>query len=135
MMKLLLVFPSFALGLAILSGCQATTTEPVSEPAIVFGRGGAGERSYHLQPASGARPPSPITVPRATGNLQTAPRAALMAATVGGESGGPAALQLLSLNAGKNAARVLANEWAWDFALREDGDAVAWIAGKERRQL
>src|SRR5204863_372688 len=110
------------------------TTAPLPAPAIVFARGETGERSYHLQPANGERPPSPITVPRSTGNLQTAPRAALMAATVGGDAAGSAGLQLLPMGSGKNVARVLATEWAWDFALREDGDAIAWVAGRERRQ-
>jgi hypothetical protein len=58
-----------------------------------------------------------------------------MAATVGGESPESATLQLLPVGAIPSDAPVLAAEWAWDFALHPDGGAIAWVAGREARQL
>jgi len=126
--------PTLALGIALLAGCRSAP-ESTRIPAIVFARGEVGERSYHLQPASGEQPPQPLAVPRSTGNLQTAPRAAVMAATVGGGIPGIATLQLLPVGAITSGAPILATEWAWDFALHDAGGAIAWVAGREERQL
>ena len=117
---------------SLLTGCQ-TLGESGGDSAVVFARAEPAERSYHVQPADGGRPPSALNV-RGAGNLRTAPRAGIAAATVSTGPTGSAELRLLPLGSSAGE-RVLASEWAWDFALRAEGDAIAWIAGRERREL
>ena len=132
-MKSSLAFLFVAVSGGILGGCQSTTMNV--EPAIVFARSETSERSYHLQPLATGRQPVALAMPRFAGNVQTAPRAGVMAANVGAAGSGSAALAVFSPGADRANDRVVVAEWAWDFSLREDGAAIAFIAGREQRRL
>ncbi len=132
-MKSSLAFLLVAASGGILGGCQSTSMRV--EPAIVFARSETSERSYHLQSLEAGRQPVALNMPRFAGNVQTAPRAGVMAANVGGDANGSAALCVFSPGADRGNDQVVAAEWAWDFCLREDGAAIAFIAGREQRQL
>ncbi|MBL9198974.1 MAG: hypothetical protein JNL39_00655 [Opitutaceae bacterium] len=118
---------------ALLAGCQSLDG-PGRASAVVFARAEGGGRTYHVQPSDGSRPPVAFGVPAGAGWLQTSPRAGVVALTTGSEAGASAELRVLTPGAG-GAGHTLAAEWAWDFSLRAEGDAVAWVAGRERREL
>ncbi len=118
---------------ALLTACQAPRSA-AEVPLVVFATDGDGGRLHHVQRADASEPPRPLAVPAGAGNVRVASRAAAFAATVGG-AGGSAELQVFTAGERGFTAKVLAREWAWDFAWHESGDAIAWIAGRERREL
>lgn len=122
-----------ALAGALLAGCQSLDS-PGPTTAVIFARADDGRRVYHVQPADASRPPTVFPLPAGAGIVRTAPRTGVVALTIGGEAGASAELRLLTPGSG-SAAHTLAAEWAWDFSLRAEGDAIAWIAGRERREL
>lgn len=122
-----------ALAGALLAGCQSLDSAGPTT-AVIFARTVDGRRTHHVQPADGSRPPSEFALPAGAGIVRTAPRAGVIALTIGGEAGASAELRVLASAAG-GPGQTLAAEWAWDFSLRAEGDAVAWVAGRERREL
>lgn len=128
-LSVVLVVPA---AVVCLLGC-AGLPSPIATPLVVFAREGSGIRTYHLQPHDAGRAPTPLALPPGAGNLQTSADGSVAAATVPGAAPGSAELRLVAPAASATAGIVLAREWAWDFSLREDGGAIAWVAGPERR--
>lgn len=122
------------MAIAILAGC-GTVPEAGDGLQVIFARVEADGRTYHAQSLAGGQSPVALALPCLTGNLRTSGRGTRAAATVGGEPPGAAELRLLPLEADSTAERLLAREWAWDFAWQEAGDAIAWVSGRERREL
>lgn len=127
-----------ALVSALLSllGC-ALPPAPEAPSALLFLREDAQGRRPYAQALPVTTAPEATTLPSPAGHLQTAPAARLVALTVGSEAGRPASLQLLRLDAALTPTErwTLAPEWAFDYHLRGEGDAIAWVAGSPARQL
>ncbi|MBL9189988.1 MAG: PD40 domain-containing protein [Opitutaceae bacterium] len=133
-MKLLsFLFPAPIAGL-FMAGCQ-TSGGSGAASAIIFAREESGGRAYYIQDAGGSGAPAALPVPASAGNLRTAPRAGIAAATIGASGAGEAELRLIALGAAGGSERSLAREWAWDYSLGAEGEAIAWIAGRDRREL
>lgn len=115
-----------------LSGCAGVAPSTAS-PHVVFAREESGGWTYYLQPHDAGRAPTPLALPPGTGNLQTSADGTVAAATVPGAAPGSAELRLVAFATQGTGGMVLAREWAWDFSLRRDGGAIAWVAGEERR--
>lgn len=111
-----------------LPGCGSSSG---ARDAIVFARGGAEGDAWFMQSLAANATARPLAPAEKLGNVQTAPAAGVWAANRASGTSGAAAL---AVSAGGKV-RNVANEWAWDFALRPDGGAVVYVAGRERRAL
>lgn len=102
---------------------------------MLFARGGSDSASRHVQALTEPAPGAALPVAGRTGDVRTAPVAGLAVLTRarGADANGELVLTRFAPNG--TGERVLAQEWAWDFALRADGAAVAFVAGREVREL
>jgi hypothetical protein len=121
---------------ALAGGCHTASVGRAVEPyALVFAREEGDRITYQVQALDdGAPTRAAVNLAPRAGNLRTAARAAIAAVTTSRDSAG-GELRLTKLAPDGAGDRIVANEWAWDFSLSDDGGAIAFVAGRDRRQL